>query len=92
MEVLLPAVVSVIVLVFGLWVYLKPLEVIEFQKRFYAAINWRMEPIDRTKEIRNTKWMGLFLIVFVIVVWISGYWCLFRPLPSCFGFRPVLGP
>jgi len=82
MEVFLPVVVSLIVLVFGLWVYLKPLQVIEFQKRFYAAINWRMEPIDMLKEIRNTKWMGLSLIIFVVGVWLWG----------CFGFRPVLGP
>ena len=61
-EVFLPVVVSLIVLVFGLWVYLKPAQVIEFQKRFYAAINWRMEPIDTAKEIRNTRAMGLFVI------------------------------
>ena len=90
MAVFLPGVVSFFVLVFGLMVFLKPVQIIEFQKRFYAAINWRMEPINLAKEIRNTKWMGLFLIAFVIGVWMM-YGFLFGPLPSCFGWHPVLG-
>ena len=62
MAVFLPGVVSFFVLVFGLMVFLKPVQIIEFQKRFYAAINWRMEPISLAQEKRNTRWMGMFLI------------------------------
>ena len=54
-------------LVFGFWIYFYPLKVFEVQKKFYAIINWRIEPISMEKEIRNTKIMGLFLIVFVVL-------------------------
>ena len=58
--------VSLSCLLFGLFLYFKPAQAIKFQQKFYEKINWRMEPIDFKKEIRNTKWMGAFLIVFVI--------------------------
>ncbi|MFA4992939.1 MAG: hypothetical protein WC571_03120 [Candidatus Omnitrophota bacterium] len=43
--------------------FLKPAAVMEFQRRFYERINWRIEPISMPKEIRNTKFMGLFLVL-----------------------------
>ena len=51
----------------GAFFYLKPLWAIEIQKKFYEMINWRIEPISLEKEIRNTKIMGLFLMIFVVV-------------------------
>jgi len=36
------------------------------QRRFYLLINWRIEPVSMEKEIRNTRWMGLFLIALVL--------------------------
>ena len=62
-------VISIIALSCGAFVYLKPLRTFEIQKRFYALINWKIEPISIENEIRNTKIMGLFLMVFVIGVW-----------------------
>ena len=50
----------------GFFLAFKPLEAIELQKRFYALINWRMEPISLSKEIRNTRLMGIFIIVFLM--------------------------
>ncbi|MDD5281231.1 MAG: hypothetical protein PHC37_03685 [Candidatus Omnitrophica bacterium] len=47
----------------GLTMLLRPGAVIEFQRRFYEKINWRIEPISMPKEIRNTKLMGLFLVL-----------------------------
>jgi len=47
----------------GLFLFLNPALAIEIQKKFYARINWRIEPISIPKEIRNTKIMGLFLII-----------------------------
>jgi uncharacterized membrane protein len=47
----------------GLFIYLKPRKAIEIQISFYKRINWRMEPISMKKEVRNTKIMGLFLVV-----------------------------
>lgn len=51
---------------FGLFIYCKPLKAFEIQKRFYELINWRIEPISVQKEIRNTRLMGVFLVLFVI--------------------------
>lgn len=51
----------------GFFVYRNPMQVIGMQKRFYELINWRMEPISMPKEIRNTRLMGFFLIVFTVI-------------------------
>jgi hypothetical protein len=51
----------------GLYLTLKPFDAIELQKKFYAMINWRMEPISLPKEIRNTRLMGIFIIIFLLV-------------------------
>ena len=49
-----------------------PKQTIRFQQFFYSKINWRMEPIDLKKEIRNTRIMGIFLIA----VAIAAFWFL----------------
>ena len=73
--------ISVVSLVMGTFIFLRPEQVIDIQKRFYALINWRMEPIDMAKEVRNTRRMGLFLVVVVLVAW----------LLKINGFFPVIG-
>jgi hypothetical protein len=47
----------------GFCIALKPASVIEIQKRFYAGINWRIEPISMQKELRNTRIMGICVCV-----------------------------
>jgi len=47
----------------GLFLFIKPSLVIELQKKFYEKINWRIEPVSMPKEIRNTRIMGLFLVI-----------------------------
>jgi len=56
----------------GLVMFFKPAAVIEFQRKFYAKINWRIEPISMPKEIRNTRLMGLFLVLvtFLTIIYI----------------------
>jgi hypothetical protein len=54
--------ISLSSLIIGLFIFLKPALAIEIQKKFYAKINWHIEPISMQKEVRNTKIMGLFLI------------------------------
>jgi hypothetical protein len=34
---------------------------IELQKRAYALINWRVEPISMERELNNTRLMGFVL-------------------------------
>ena len=41
---------TVLSLGLGAWIYLKPLQAFELQKKFYARINWRIEPISFEKE------------------------------------------
>ncbi len=50
-------------IVCGLFSVLRPASCIEIQKRFYAHINWRIEPISMEKEIRNTRILGWFLVM-----------------------------
>ena len=51
----------------GLFIFFKPDLAIEIQKRFYAKINWRIEPISMPKELRNTRIMGIFLLALAVV-------------------------
>jgi hypothetical protein len=57
-------------LALGLFFYLRPKQVIDLQIKFYAMINWRMEPISWGKEIRNTRWMGLSVIILAFVAFV----------------------
>ena len=64
---LIPALVSVVGIIIGLFVFFKPELTIEIQRKFYEKINWRIEPISMQKEIRNTKIMGMFLVAVAIL-------------------------
>lgn len=46
---------------------IKPGLAIEIQRRFYAQINWKIEPISLPKELRNTKIMGWFLLILWVI-------------------------
>jgi hypothetical protein len=59
---IIPAVVFLASFFIGLFIFLKPDSAIEFQRRFYEKINWKIEPISMAREVRNTKVMGVFLI------------------------------
>jgi|WetSurMetagenome_2_1015567.scaffolds.fasta_scaffold533305_2 hypothetical protein len=56
----------------GFFLVSRPQAALDVQKRFYEMINWRIEPIDLSKEIRNTRGMGAFLIGVGILVFIYG--------------------
>lgn len=60
--------ISTIALAFGLFLFFSPLKAFDIQRRFYALINWRIEPISVEQEIRNTRWMGIFTVVFAAAV------------------------
>jgi hypothetical protein len=55
--------ISVVSVLIGFVLNLKPEWAIQIQKKFYEKINWRIEPISMKKEIRNTRIMGIFLII-----------------------------
>ena len=60
--------ISIVSLLLGLFMFLRPASAIEFQRRFYLKINWKMEPVSMPLEMRNTRLMGLFLIVFSFII------------------------
>lgn len=55
--------ISLVSIITGIFLILRPELCIKIQCRFYEKINWRMEPISMQKEIRNTKFMGLSLVL-----------------------------
>ena len=59
--------ISVGSILIGLFLFFNPGSAIEIQRRFYEKINWRIEPISMSVEIRNTKIMGLFLIIIALL-------------------------
>lgn len=40
-----------------------PGRAIKIQQKFYEKINWRLEPINLDKELRNTRIMGIISLV-----------------------------
>ena len=64
----LPVLILIVManLFIGSFLSLKPALSIEIQIKFYEKINWRIEPISVEKEMRNTKIMGLFLIIITL--------------------------
>ena len=69
--------IAIIGLAVGFLLLCNPALAIEIQQRFYEKINWRIAPISLSKELRNTKLMGLFLIIISlttqIYVWVCRY-------------------
>jgi len=57
----------VIVIIFGALVALKPKKTIDVQIALYRPFNWKLEPISMEKEIRNTRIMGLTVLVLGIL-------------------------
>jgi len=55
--------IAVIAIVFGALIAWKPKKTIEIQTALYRPLNWRLEPISMEKEIRNTRIMGLAVLI-----------------------------
>ena len=65
--------VTIINICLGLFLMRRPASAFELQKRFYEKINWRIEPISVDREIRNTRVMGIFLIVVTVLLVICSH-------------------
>ncbi len=59
---LIQVLISIVTICLGFFLFFKPAVAIELQRRFCEDINWRRGPVSMTKEIRNTKVMGLLLV------------------------------
>lgn len=64
---------SIIGLGIGIFIMINPTLAIEIQRRFYAKINWKIEPISVSKEIRNTRIMGIGLMIFSLAALIFAF-------------------
>ncbi len=63
-------------LALGFLLFFKPAFAIEIQRRFFLAINWRLEPVSMERELRMTRYMGIFLLVMVAVSIVLTYYML----------------
>ena len=59
--------IAVIAIAFGGLIAWKPKKVIDIQIALYRPFNWKIEPISMDKEIRNTRIMGLAVLVLGII-------------------------
>ena len=55
--------IVVAAIIFGALVAWKPKKTIAIQTALYRPFNWRLEPISMEKEIRNTRIMGLTVLI-----------------------------
>ena len=52
---------AMVTLIFGAWSAFRPDRSIALYQAIMRAFNWRVEPIDRTRELRTTRWLGIAL-------------------------------
>ncbi|MBU0504239.1 MAG: hypothetical protein V1842_04615 [Candidatus Omnitrophota bacterium] len=60
-------ILSLVSLIVGIFLAFNPELSINLQIKFYALINWKVEPISIPKEIRNTRAMGIFLLALLLI-------------------------
>lgn len=60
--------VVIIAMIIGILLIWQPKRAIDIQIAFYRLINWKIEPISMEKEIRNTRIMGLAVVILGIIV------------------------
>ena len=58
---------AVVAILLGAALAWKPRKVIDLQIAAYRPFNWKPEPISMEKEIRNTRLMGLAVLVLGVV-------------------------
>jgi len=64
----LEIITAICALTAGVLCVLNPKLTIQIQQRFYEKINWRIQPINLEKELRNTRFMGAINILLAIVI------------------------
>ncbi|PIU39973.1 MAG: hypothetical protein COT00_04130 [Candidatus Omnitrophica bacterium CG07_land_8_20_14_0_80_50_8] len=63
--------VTVVAMALGAVVVWQPRKIIDMQIAAYRLINWKMEPISMEKEIRNTRIMGLAVLILGVFAFIT---------------------
>ena len=54
--------IAIFTLLFGAWSARRPEQSLGLYQRIMRAFNWRVEPIDRPRELLTTRWLGVALI------------------------------
>ncbi|MFC1510035.1 hypothetical protein ACFL49_00025 [Candidatus Omnitrophota bacterium] len=65
-EIIIPCGIIVLSFIYGLFLFCKPQKMIDLQIAFYRPLNWDIKPISMEKEIRNTRIMGVGLLLFTV--------------------------
>ena len=55
-------------LVFGIFTAFLPYRSIALYQWLMALINWRAAPIDEGREVRNTRFLGILLILLSVLL------------------------
>ena len=65
------ALVGALALGLGLLSALSPRRSIGLYQGIMLLFNWRVEPVNKAREVRNTRWLGVLLIVLAgIAFWL----------------------
>lgn len=64
--------IGVTTLFFGVWSALAPRRSIELYQRIMARLNWRVSPINASREIQTTRFFGGVLVALSLAM----CWCL----------------
>jgi hypothetical protein len=59
--------ILVITSIVGIFLATAPASAIELQRKFYEKINWVIIPVSMEKELRNTKRMGLWILIATLI-------------------------
>ena len=65
--------IAAVTLLFGAWSAAQPAQSIALYQAIMRAFNWRVEPIDRPRELLTTRWLGAVLagcsVVSLVLLW-----------------------
>ena len=53
---------AAVTLLFGAWSAASPGRSMALYQAIMRAFNWRVEPIDRRRELLTTRWLGLVMV------------------------------
>ncbi len=60
--------IAMLAFFFGLLCFFRPDSAIKLQQKFYEQINWKIEPINLNKELKNTRIMGIINLTLAIII------------------------
>ena len=62
--------VAIGTLAFGAWSAIQPGRSIALYQAIMRAFNWRVEPINQSRELITTRWLGVALIACSLLIFV----------------------